>query len=69
VEPYVVRGDSVETAMLEIQLPEKYSRYRFQNFFPANIEKMYAELKMLSILSIPIEGPQLPEDQQEANGS
>jgi cyclase len=62
VEPFVVRGDSVELAMQEIQLPAKYSRYRFQNLFPANIQKMYAELKMLQLLSIPIEGPQRPEE-------
>jgi len=62
VEPYVIRGDNVELAMQEIQLPVKYSRYRFQNFFPANVQKMYAELKVLQLLSIPIEGPQRPKD-------
>jgi cyclase len=60
VEPFVTRGDSIELAMQEIQLPTKYSRYRFQNFFPANIQKMYAELKMLQLLSIPVEGPKRP---------
>jgi glyoxylase-like metal-dependent hydrolase (beta-lactamase superfamily II) len=62
VEPFVIRGDTVEKAMQEIQLPEKYSRYRFKHFFPSNIEKMYAELKTERLLSIPIEGPQLPKD-------
>jgi len=62
VEPFVIQGDSVEQAMQEIQLPLKYSRYRFKNFFPANIEKMYAELKTLRLLSIPIEGPKLPKN-------
>ena len=60
VEPYVLRGDSVERAIREIGVPEAYSRYRFINFFRANIQKMYAELKMLQFLSIPIEGPKLP---------
>lgn len=61
VDPFVIRGDSVELAVQEIQLPVKYSRYRFQNFFPANIQKMYEELKMSLLSSIPIEGPQKPE--------
>jgi cyclase len=62
VEPFVIRGDSIELAMQEIQLPSKYSRYKFKDFFPANIQKMYAELKMLRLLSIPVEGPQRPEE-------
>ena len=62
VEPFVIRGDSIELAMQEIKLPLKYSRYRFRNFFPANIQKMYAELKIQRLLSIPIEGPQRPKD-------
>jgi cyclase len=60
VEPFVTRGDSVELAMQKIRLPIKYSGYKFQNLFPANIQKMYAELKMLQLLSIPVEGPQRP---------
>jgi cyclase len=62
VEPFVIQGKSVELTMQEIQLPIKYSRYKFKNLFPANIQKMYAELKMLQLLSIPVEGPQRPEE-------
>ena len=61
VEPFVIHGDSIEQAIQQIQLPEKYSRFRFKNLFSANIEKMYAELKTLRLLSIPIEGPKLPK--------
>ncbi len=61
VEPYVMRGDSVKRAIREIQVPERYSRYRFMNFFRANIQKMYDELKMQQLLSIPIEGPKKPK--------
>ncbi len=60
VEPFVLGGYSVERAMEEIRVPEQYSRYRFMNFFAANVQKMYAELKMEQLLSIPIEGPKKP---------
>ncbi|MBN2317831.1 MAG: MBL fold metallo-hydrolase [Acidobacteria bacterium] len=60
VEPFVLRGDSVERAIREIRVPKQYSRYRFMNFFSANIQRMYAELKREQLLSIPIEGPKLP---------
>jgi len=45
VEPAVARGDIVEQVIRDIKVPEKYSSYRFQQFFAANIQKMYAELK------------------------
>ena len=61
VEPYVLRGDNVNRAMREIRVPVRYSRYRFMNFFHANIQKMYDELKMQQLLSIPIEGPKKPK--------
>ena len=47
VEPAVARGDTLEQAIQAVQLPAKYSAYRFQNLFPANVQKMYAELKTL----------------------
>jgi len=61
VEAFVISGRSLEQAMLEIQLPEKYDSYRFKNLFPSNIQRMYEELKTELLFSIPIEGPQLPE--------
>jgi len=57
VEPYVARGDSLEQATREMQIPNKFSGYQFQNFFPANVQKMYAEVKAHQISSIPAEGP------------
>jgi cyclase len=47
VKEAVDRGDSMEEATQNIELPPKYLSYRFQNFFPANVQKMYAELKAL----------------------
>jgi hypothetical protein len=38
----------MEQATQGIQIPAKYAGYRFQNFFPSNIQKMFAELKMES---------------------
>ena len=44
------RGDTIEQATRDLQVPEKYSSYLFQNLFPSNVQKMYAELKALQIL-------------------
>ena len=43
----VARGATLEQAIQAVQLPAKYSAFRFQNLFPANVQKMYAELKTL----------------------
>jgi glyoxylase-like metal-dependent hydrolase (beta-lactamase superfamily II) len=51
VEPAVTRGDSLEQLLRETSIPEKYSSYRFPNFFPANLQKMYAELRALMLAS------------------
>lgn len=44
VEPAVARGEPLPQVVREAQLPEKYGSYGFRNFFPANVQKMYAEL-------------------------
>jgi hypothetical protein len=49
VKEAVDRGDSMEEATKNIELPAKYAAYRFQNFFPSNVQKMYAELKALQV--------------------
>jgi len=49
----VDRGDSLEKILQDNPLPEKYSTYQFQNFFPTNIQKMHAELKALQISTAP----------------
>ena len=51
VEPMVTRGDSLEQLLRDTPIPDKYSSYRFRNFFPANLQKMYAELKALMLAS------------------
>lgn len=61
VEPYVSRGEGLDRALKEIRMPAKYSGYRFMNFFRANVQKMFTELKTLQMLSIPIEGPKKPK--------
>ena len=45
VEPAVGRGDTLEQVVRETRLPEKYASWEFQNFFPANVQQMYVELK------------------------
>lgn len=50
VQYAIDRGDSIEQTTRDIQVPEKYSSYQFQNLFPANIQKMYTELKALQLL-------------------
>jgi cyclase len=55
VEAAIDRGASVEQAIREIQVPEKCSSFRFQNFFPSNIQKMFAEVKPGKVASVPAE--------------
>lgn len=57
VKEAVDRGDSMEQATQLITVPEKYSKYRFQNFFPSNVQKMYAGLKSLEIPDAPPKAP------------
>jgi cyclase len=47
VEPRVSRGDSMEQVLHDLQVPAKYASFDFQNFFPANVQRMYVELKGL----------------------
>ncbi len=47
----VARGDSLEQLLRETPIPSRYSSYRFPNFFPSNLQKMYAELKALQLAS------------------
>ena len=53
VRPAVDRGEDLEQVLEGVQLPAKYSTYLFQNLFPANIQKMYAELKALQASAAP----------------
>ena len=64
VSPAVERGDSLEQATRDLQLPAKYSSYQFQNFFPSNVQKMYTELKALQIEAAPaIDAPKSEQRQ------
>jgi glyoxylase-like metal-dependent hydrolase (beta-lactamase superfamily II) len=47
VEPAVARGDTLEQLIRDLHVPPKYASYSFQSFFPANLQKMYTELKTL----------------------
>jgi cyclase len=57
VESAITRGAGMEQAIREIQVPAKYSSYKFQDFFPLNIQKMFSEIKATKIASSPMEGP------------
>jgi glyoxylase-like metal-dependent hydrolase (beta-lactamase superfamily II) len=45
VEPAIERGDSLEQLVQDTRIPAQYASYNFQNLFPANLQRMYAELK------------------------
>ena len=49
IEPAVSRGDTLEQVLAEVTVPARYSGYRFQDFFPGNVQRMYAELKALEL--------------------
>jgi cyclase len=61
VKEAVDRGDSQEAAIQNVVIPAKYLGYRFQNFFPSNVQKMYAELKALQA---PAPAPSKPTAKQ-----
>jgi len=45
IEPAVSRGDTLDQVIRSTRVPGKYSGYRFQQFFSANVQRMYTELK------------------------
>lgn len=57
VEPAVTRGDSMEQLMRDAQVPARFASYNFQNFFPANVQEMYVELRALQQTSSPASPP------------
>jgi cyclase len=67
VKEYVDRGDSLDQATRDIAVPAKYSAYKFQNFFPSNVQKMYAELKALQAAAIPVASPKPAPKQGTGN--
>ncbi len=62
VEAAMARGDSMEQSIDEMRIPAKYSEYRFQNFFPANVQRMYEELRAMQIASAADENPPKSEN-------
>ncbi len=64
VTPAVERGDSLEQITHEIKIPVEYASYRFQNLFPSNVQKMYAELKAMRLQSMP-QGEESKSEQRE----
>jgi cyclase len=57
IEPAITRGDTLEQVLAEVSVPGRYSGYRFQEFFPANVQRMYAELKALQLAENEAEKP------------
>jgi cyclase len=49
IEPAVTRGDTIEQVLAEVSVPARYSGYKFQDFFQANVQRMYAQLKALQL--------------------
>jgi glyoxylase-like metal-dependent hydrolase (beta-lactamase superfamily II) len=70
IEPAVLRDDTLEMVLEEVEIPGRFSYYDFQNFFPLNVQKMYAELKALKLAADAQEEeagkkkPSPPESQQ-----
>ena len=58
VEPGVARGDTMQQILRDVHLPPRYASFKFQNFFQANLQKMYVELK--SRLPSPPDPPKKP---------
>jgi len=61
VAPAVKRGESLEQVVNDSRLPAKYDGFGFQNFFPANLQKMYAELKAAQPAAAPRGGAKKKE--------
>jgi len=53
VEPSVAKGLAMEQVVREARVPDDYAGFRFQSFFPANVQKMYLELKALQAQQSP----------------
>ena len=66
VQTAVDRGDSLEQATKEIQVPAKYDSYQFQNFFPSNVQKMFSEIKASQQELGPVEEPSKPNPKETA---
>jgi glyoxylase-like metal-dependent hydrolase (beta-lactamase superfamily II) len=63
VEPAVSKDEPLEQVIRDLRLPAKYASYSFQGFFPANLQKMYAELKAVQAAAPPQEGAVKKEPQ------
>lgn len=59
VESAIGRGEPLEQVLYETRIPARYSSYGFQNFFPANLTRMYAELRKQQLT-----GPQAKPEQE-----
>jgi glyoxylase-like metal-dependent hydrolase (beta-lactamase superfamily II) len=60
VEPAVSRGDTMDQVVRDTQIPANYASFGFPSFFPANVQKMYAELKAIQMATTPATGTEVP---------
>ena len=60
VEPAVSRGDSMDQVVRDTQMPAQYTSFGFPAFFPANVQKMYAELKSIQMAMPTVTGAETP---------
>ncbi len=64
VEPAVTRGDSMDQILKDIQIPGKFSSWSFQNFYTANVQQTYVELRALQLAATTPEGPKKSEPEK-----
>ncbi len=65
VQQSLDRGDTLEQLIAGAKVPVRYEGYRFQNFFPSNVQKMYTELKALQAGGSPAAGAERTRKPQE----
>jgi glyoxylase-like metal-dependent hydrolase (beta-lactamase superfamily II) len=61
VEAGVKRGDTLEQVLRDCRVPPRFEHFQFQNFFPANVQSIYMELRALQ-LATPAESGGKPEE-------
>ncbi len=64
VEAGISRGDGIEQLIRDCKVPSRFATYQFQNFFPANVQKMYTELKAQQAAEPPDENAPKPPPQK-----
>ncbi len=56
-EEAVQRDEPLEQALREVKMPPQYAGFRFQNFFPSNVKRIYTELRAIMLKDPTVEIP------------